>query len=117
MWRKILSTCVHVSEGKYFFKCKRDPMAPYKLYWSDFSNIGYIWLTAIKASSRVAEKASIRVLGMSEIKPTVSIRRTFMFFKKAWWTVTSNVAKSLFSGVKDSSSVSALIRVVFPWKF
>lgn len=74
-------------------------------------------LTAMRASSKVAEKASIRQLGMLDIKPTVSMRRTFRFFNRAWCTVTSNVANSRSSGVRESSSDKAFIRVVFPWKW
>ena len=72
-------------------------------------------LTATIASSKVAENASISVLGMFDMKPTVSTNRAVIVLgREPACTVTSRVANNWSLGTILISPVRALIRVVFP---
>jgi len=72
-------------------------------------------LTASTASRRVDLKAAIKLVGISEINPTVSMRRIDKLHgKRHAWAVTSKVANKASFGCMLLSPVSCLISVVLP---
>lgn len=71
--------------------------------------------TASKASLSVELKAAIKVVGMSDINPTVSTRRTSKLHgRRQACVVTSRVANSASFGCILASPVKLLINAVLP---